>query len=90
MDAVSTSPTDFATLRYAARLVLCRGLDGRTFAAAVDATPAAFGRDGPGPTDVVRETAVYIRWRMPEASPAEVARYLVRRANRLEAKARGR
>ena len=81
-----SSQSDFATLRYAARLVLCRGLDGRTFAAAVDAAPEAFGRNA---SEAVREAAVHVRWRMPEAPPAEVARFLVWRANRLEARSRG-
>lgn len=78
--------TDFAMLRHVARLVLCRGLDGRAFAAAVDSMTEALGRED---SEAVREAAVYVRWRMPEAMPAEVARFLVRRANRLEAKSRG-
>ncbi len=78
------SKTDADILRDVARLVMTRGLDGRTFPAAVDATRDRHRRDAPEP---VRRLAALIRWRRPEATPADVAAMLTAEAELAEAAA---
>lgn len=76
------SKPETVILRDVARLVLIRGLDGRTFPAAIDRTRDRYGQYAP---DAVRRIAVLVRWRNPQATSAEIARLLTEEAEDLEA-----
>ena len=68
-------------LRAVAALVIRRGLDGRTFPLAVERTRRRYGADAPDP---VRRLAAVVRFRHPEATPAEVAAMLTEEAELMD------